>query len=141
MKRILIMDDDPVLREVLRLMIETCGYRARVARHGDEAIEAYWRARASGSSYDAVMLDLHVHNGKGGKETIRKLGELAPDAKAIVMSGSIGDVEFTNFRQFGFRYALTKPFTIDDLKLALQSVAGGEAKAVEATAVIQGRAQ
>lgn len=121
-KSVLVMDDEPVLRSVFRLMVEACGYKAQVAKDGYEAVEFYRKARECGFPFDAVILDLNNVNGKGGRETIRELRGIDPDVKAIVMSGNVDNPVLTNFREFGFRCALAKPFMLEELKLAIQHV-------------------
>lgn len=89
---------------------------------GAETIEKYQNARDSGNSFQAVILDLTVPGGMGGKETIEKLNEIDPGVTAIVASGYAEDPVITDYRDFGFRGVITKPYTIDGLRKVLHEV-------------------
>lgn len=109
------MEDEEVLRSVTRRALEKKGYIVRVTENGEEAIEGYRRAKEAGCPFDAVIVDLNVPNGKGGKETIKGLLQLDPDAKVIISSGDIFDPALTNYRDYGFIGKLIKPFTREEL--------------------------
>jgi two-component system cell cycle sensor histidine kinase/response regulator CckA len=121
-KTILVMDDDEIMRTVMRFMLERAGYEVHLAEHGDEAIEFYRDALRRGSPFDAVILDWNIRGGKGAGETIRILIEIDPAAKAIVTSCDLEESAMTDFRGYGFRGALTKPFSSDDLEQILYTV-------------------
>ena len=67
------MDDEDLVREVVGKMIGYLGYEAHLARNGEEAITIFTEAQRSGQPFDAVILDLTVPGGMGGKETLGKL--------------------------------------------------------------------
>ena len=69
-----------------------------------------------------VILDLTIPGGMGGKETIERLLELDPDVKAIVSSGYSNDPVVANYRDYGFTTVVSKPYMMDELREALQSV-------------------
>ncbi len=119
---ILVMDDEEFIRTVIRFTLEQAGYKVYLAENGDEAIGCYEEARKCGYPFDAVIMDLYVPNGKGGKEAIKKLLEIDPRVKAIAMSGSVSDPVITDCRQYGFKRALKKPFTSDDLQQTINLV-------------------
>ena len=116
------MDDEEFIRTVTRFMLEQAGYKVYLAENGDEAVGCYEEARKCGYPFDAVIMDLYVPNGKGGKEAIKKLLEIDPRVKAIVMSGAVSDPAITDCRQYGFKRALKKPFTSDDLQRTINLV-------------------
>jgi two-component system cell cycle sensor histidine kinase/response regulator CckA len=118
------MEDEELLRSVTRSALEKKGYAVQVMGNGEEAIEGYRKAKEAGCPYDAVIVDLNIPHGKGGKETIKGLLELDPDVKVIVSSGDILDPALTNFRDYGFIGKLTKPFTREELFGALQRALG-----------------
>ena len=117
------MDDEQVVREVTHALLTHLGHKVAVAVEGLEAIEMYQEAMTSENPFDMVILDLTNKVGMGGAETIVRLLEIDPDVKAIVATGYSGDPIISNFREHGFRGALPKPFTVNELKAALGEVA------------------
>ncbi len=67
-------------------------------------------------------MDLTIPGGKGGKEVIKDLIEMDPDAKAIVSSGYSNDPVMSNFTEYGFKGVVKKPFKIEDLSSAIENV-------------------
>jgi CheY-like chemotaxis protein len=92
---------------------------------GGEAIERYRNAKERGQPFDAVIMDLTIAGGMGGKDTIRKLLEYDPDAKAIVSSGYSNDPIMANFREHGFRDVIVKPYKTIDLSRVLHAMIHG----------------
>ncbi|MBW1796120.1 MAG: response regulator [Deltaproteobacteria bacterium] len=117
--RVLIMDDEEIVRDVASGMLEHIGYEVEVAKDGAEAIALYEQAQESQVPFDVVILDLTVPGGMGGKETIEKLIELDPQAKAIVSSGYSTDPVMSDFREYGFSSVVSKPYKIEELREAL----------------------
>ncbi|RLB90540.1 MAG: hypothetical protein DRH50_12220 [Deltaproteobacteria bacterium] len=113
--RILVMDDEEIVRRVSGEMLKSFGYEVEFARDGTEAIEVYKNAKESGNAFDAVIMDLTIPGGMGGKEAIKKLLELDPDVKAIVSSGYSNDPVMADFRKYGFRAVVAKPYEIKEL--------------------------
>ena len=93
-----------------------------VAESGHAAIEHYRRALKRGQPFDAVMLDLVVPGGMGGRETIDELTEIDPAVNAIIVSGYAQDPTLTGYRDYGFKAVIAKPFTLQELSTALNSV-------------------
>ena len=120
--RVLVMDDEAVILRLVSRMLEKMGFSVAIAHTGEEAILRYREALDSGYAYDAVILDLTVPGGMGGKETIQTLLKLDPDVKAIVSSGYSGDPVMSDFSVHGFRQAVGKPYQIQELNEALHSV-------------------
>ncbi len=119
---ILVMDDEFSVRTFIYHMLKISGYNAFLARTGDEALEYYIKAKQCGYPFDAVILDVHIPNGMGGKEAIKKLSEVDPGVKAIVMTGDSADPVLKNCGDYGFVEALPKPFTINALIKALRRI-------------------
>ncbi len=122
--RILIMDDEQTVRDVVGMMLEYMGYEAYYAKDGKEAIEFYKDARTLGSPFDAVIMDLTIPGGMGGKEAIAKLIEIDPDVKAIVSSGYSSDDAMSNYRELGFCGVIAKPYQVEQLGGILSRVLG-----------------
>jgi len=120
--KVLVMDDDEIVRIVVGRMLGQCGYEADFAEDGAEAIELYKKAKESGEPFDAVIIDLIIPAGMGGKEVIKKLLEIDPDIKAIVSSGYSEDPLMADFKGYGFREALAKPYELPDLRQVLHRV-------------------
>ena len=122
--RILIMDDDPLIREVTRAMLEQLGYSAECVADGGAAVAGYLRGKGEGAPYDAVIMDLTVRGGMGGKAALRTLLGLDPEAKAIVSSGYSDDPVLANCGAYGFRAVLVKPYGKHDLSRVLHELLG-----------------
>ena len=120
--RVLVMDDEPVVRLVAGELLRELGHETEFAEHGDSAIEKYRRAKAAGKPFDVVILDLTIRGGKGGAETLRELLEIDPGVKAVVSSGYSDDEVLATYRQHGFRSFLKKPYNIQELDRMLDEV-------------------
>jgi PAS domain S-box-containing protein len=121
---ILVMDDQRDVREIVGRLLEHLGYKVGFANDGAEAVDQYQRAQEAGRPFDAVIMDLTVPGGMGGKEAIQKLLEVDPEVKAIVSSGYSTDPIMANFRIFGFSGVVSKPYEIGELSAALLEVLG-----------------
>ena len=120
--KILVMDDDRLLREMAVDMLEMLGYEAEFAEDGAEAIEMYRKAKESEKPYDAVILDLTIQGGMGGKEAAKRLLEIDPELKAIVFSGYSDSPVMSNYRKYGFKGMMAKPFDFKTLGKVLNDV-------------------
>jgi CheY-like chemotaxis protein len=118
--RVLVMDDDEVIRDVLVDILTQLGYQSQCARDGAEAIALYQQARDAGRPFTAVLLDLTIPGGMGGREAIAHLRAIDPQVCAIVSSGYANDPLMANFSAYGFRGVLSKPYTVEGLNDALQ---------------------
>lgn len=121
-KRILVMEDEEVLREFTSRLLSKLGYDVEVVTEGEEAIELFKKAKESGQPFDAVIMDLTIQGGLGGKETISKLREIDPEIKAILSSGYSNDPLIVDYRKFGFKAIVIKPYTLDKLSRVLSDV-------------------
>ncbi len=120
--RILIMDDDEAIRAMVVEMLAQQGFEAVCAKDGTEAVEQYEKAMLGGSPFDAVILDLTVRGGMGGREAIEKLLELDSSVKAIVSSGYSDDTIMSNFSEYGFKAAIPKPFRLHEVAGILSEI-------------------
>jgi len=119
---ILIMDDEPQIRKVLGQMVETCGYTFQAVPDGEEAIRVFRQAQDSGTPFSAVILDLTIPGGLGGKEVVKEMLSLDPQLRAIVVSGYSNDPVLANYEEYGFKGRVAKPFNLIDLSVVLNSV-------------------
>jgi PAS domain S-box-containing protein len=109
--RVLVMDDEEALRILLMQILKRLGYEAECARDGAEAIELYQRAKASGHSFDAVLLDLTIPGGMGGKEVASRLREVDDSVILIASSGYSHTPIMSEYRRYGFNDVIAKPWT------------------------------
>jgi len=113
--RILAMDDEPGIRALLSAALAHFGYKATTVADGAEAVREYQRALEAREPYSAVIMDLTVPGGMGGKETVRALKEIDPAVRAIVSSGYSSDPAISEFKQHGFVARVDKPYRIQEL--------------------------
>lgn len=120
--KILLMDDEKIVRNALRRMLESIGYEVEFTKNGEEALEKYKEASKEGVSFDAVILDLTVPGGMGGKETIEKLLEIDPEVKALISSGYSNDPVMANYKNYGFKGIIVKPYDTRALSKAVSKL-------------------
>ena len=120
--KILVMDDEEIVREAVTSLLEYLGYEVDTAREGSEAISMYELSQKVGHVYDAVIMDLTVPGGMGGQEAVIKLKELDPKAKVIVSSGYYTDPVMANFKDFSFDGVVPKPYQVEELGKTLKEI-------------------
>jgi PAS domain S-box-containing protein len=117
--RILVMDDEKVVRDVAGELIIALGHEVEFAKHGDEAIEMYKAALKGQRPFDVVILDLTIRGGMGGLETVQQLLKMDPNVKAIVSSGYSDDAVTANYEKQGFKAFMNKPYDVNALREVL----------------------
>jgi two-component system cell cycle sensor histidine kinase/response regulator CckA len=120
--RVLIMDDEGIIRNAAGRALVRIGYEVEYAKDGAEAIELYTRAKDENRPFDVVIMDLTVPGKMGGKEAIEKLISIDPDVRAIVSSGYSNDSVMSEYRRYGFKGVLSKPYSIGELTDTLHKV-------------------
>jgi PAS domain S-box-containing protein len=120
--RIMVMDDEAMIRDVLAEMLDLLGYRVVTAKDGQETIKLYREAREFGEPFAAVIMDLTIPGGMGGLETIGHLRQIDPGVKAIVSSGYANDPVMADYAKYGFCSMVRKPFKIEELSSILNRV-------------------
>jgi CheY-like chemotaxis protein/two-component sensor histidine kinase len=118
-RRILIMDDEEIVREILYETLSSYGYEVTVVRDGREAVEEYKK-----KAFDLVITDLTVPGGLGGRETVKLLKECDPDVKVVVSSGYANNPVMAGYDKFGFCGCLDKPYIIEDLLRLITRILG-----------------
>ena len=124
--RVLLMDDSPLIRNLAGELLTCLGYSVSTTQDGRETVNLYRECIESGRPFDAVIMDLTIPGGMGGKEAIERLKELDPEVKAIVSSGYSDDPIMGDFRRFGFSGVLAKPYSAAEMSQILHTVIGRE---------------
>ncbi len=114
-KRILIMDDDEMVRTLLARMLKHFGCRVDEAGEGAEAVAIFERLAGTDDPVDLVILDLTIPGGMGGLETLERIHDIDPGARAVVSSGYSNDPVVAHHRQYGFQGVIVKPYRLEDL--------------------------
>ena len=120
--KILVMDDDAVIRKMIRRMLESMGNEVEEAAEGLAALETYRKAMESDAQFDLVIMDLTIAGGLGGKETIQRLLEVDPKVTAIISSGYSNDPVISAYAKHGFKGFIPKPYKLDELRTAIHDV-------------------
>lgn len=111
--RILVVDDDPRVREVLTAMLESSGYEVEVAANGRDAVAALQK-----SKFTAILTDL-VMPEQEGIETIKMIRTDYPEVKIIAMSGAFGGDYLRIAGYMGAHSTLAKPIKMETLLATL----------------------
>lgn len=120
--RILIMDDEKYIRKLATEILAELGYEVTATIDGNAAVETYRAAMESGNSFDALILDLTIPGGMGGREAIQKILEIDPEAKAIVSSGYSNAPILSNYMEYGFRGVVAKPYQAKEMSKIMSKV-------------------
>jgi PAS domain S-box-containing protein len=124
--KILVMDDEPYIRELIGNILTSIGYDVGFAKDGREAIDIYQKEQRENKPFDLVIMDLTIPGGMGGKEAIKNLLKIYPKAKVIVSSGYSTDGVLANYRSYGFCGRIIKPFKIDEVsKIVSETISKG----------------
>jgi CheY-like chemotaxis protein len=116
------MDDEVYIREIFSAMLSSMGYKVKLAKNSEEALVIVKELLVLKLSIDAVILDLTIPGGIGGKDTLIKMLKLDPDIKAIASSGYSTDPVMAIPKDFGFKAKLQKPFSRIDVENVLVNV-------------------
>ena len=113
--RVLIVDDNDGVRETMGALLSAVGFEVLTVADGYDAIEIYQEEYSQGRSFHAVLLDLNIPNGLGGRETIKELLRIDSDVDGVVCSGYSDDQVLSDYKSYGFKARLSKPCTLKEL--------------------------
>ena len=122
--KVLVMDDEEVIRSTISDMLEDLGYAVATAAEGQQSLDLYRQAFDSGRPFDLAILDLTIPGGVGGKETARRILQIDPEARLVVSSGYADDPIMANCSEFGFCGVVAKPYSLQKLSSVLTQVLG-----------------
>jgi two-component system, cell cycle sensor histidine kinase and response regulator CckA len=117
--RILVMDDNELIRDLVPRMLKIKGYEVDTAADGKEALAKYEKAFRQGRKFDVVIMDLTIPGGMGGKESIKKLKKIDRDARVIASSGYANDPIMANYAKYGFSAVVAKPYSTEEMQQVL----------------------
>ncbi len=121
-KKIMIMDDEEVVGDIAKQMLEYLGYEVDLVTDGEAAIDLYQRELEKGSPFSLIIMDLNIPEGVGGQEAIEKILTIDPKAKALVSSGYTTDPIMEKYSEYGFSGTIAKPFDLEGLKQSIKAV-------------------
>ena len=113
--RVIIMDDEDMIREITGAMLAMLGHEAFEIKDGQEAVAFYKKELAAGRPIDLLIMDLTIPGGMGGKEAAQEIHAINPAAKMVVASGYSNDPVMAHYQEYGFAATINKPFQINDL--------------------------
>ena len=122
--KILVMDDEEMVREVVGRMLQQLGYKAELVADGQEAVAQFQKAQENSEPFAGLILDLTVPGGMGGREAMENLLVLDPEVVGLVSSGYAEDAIMTHYQDYGFKGYIKKPYRIEDLSKALYLAMG-----------------
>ncbi|UFS71692.1 response regulator [Geomonas sp. RF6] len=122
--QILVMDDEASVRSVARRMLKKIGYDVVTCCDGEEAITLYRERLAGGEPFDAVLLDMTVPGGMGGKEAALQIRQLDSNAVIVVSSGYFSEALSEWQSEAAVNGVVAKPYSISQLADELSRALG-----------------
>ncbi|MCG8616131.1 MAG: response regulator, partial [Desulfobacterales bacterium] len=113
---ILVMDDEEHIRSISKKMLEKFGHTVSLTADGEEAVTEYRRAMEEGNTYNLVIMDLTIPGGMGGKDAATEILDMDPDARILVSSGYSNDPVMADYKAYGLKGIIAKPFRLAELK-------------------------
>lgn len=120
--KILVMDDESIVREVTANLLKHLGYQVHTVKNGSEALSSYMEAAGAGRPFDAMILDLIVPGDLGGAEVVKKLKDGGESPRAIAASGFSNEMVMSKYEKYGFCAMISKPYKIKELDELLQKI-------------------
>lgn len=121
-KRILLMDDEQMILDIVSRMLDHLGYEVKTCLDGSQAIAAFTKAKTQLEPFDIVLMDLIIPNGVGGQDAVHTIRKIDPHAKVIASSGHLDHPVMVDYKKFGFSAALEKPYKLEKLQQLIEAV-------------------
>ncbi len=115
-RRILVLEDEPLIRQLIVSNLTSAGCEVTPTSEGSETVARYTEALLKGERFDLIVMDLSIPNGMGGASAMEKIRQLDPHVQAIVSSGYSDDPIMSRYADFGFRAVLPKPYQPGELR-------------------------
>jgi PAS domain S-box-containing protein len=119
---IMVMDDESMVRDVSKQMLEQFGHEVVLAENGHEAIELYNDYSKANRFIDIIIMDLTIPGEMGGKDAVREILKINQDAKVVVASGYSNDPVMAHYQDYGFKASIAKPFRLSELNKLINTV-------------------
>jgi PAS domain S-box-containing protein len=121
-KRILLMDDEQMILDIVSRMLTHLGYEVKTCTDGSQAIAAFAKAKSNAQMFDVVLMDLIIPNGVGGQDAVHTIIKIDPDAKVIASSGHLDHPVMLDHKKYGFAAVLEKPYKLEKLQQVIEAV-------------------
>ena len=119
---ILVMDDEEHIRTITQKMLEKFGHTVTMTCDGEQAVAAYAQAMEAGHRFHVVIMDLTIPGGMGGQEASRIILDMDPEANIVVSSGYSNDKIMSDYKAYGLKGIIPKPFRLADLKTTIENL-------------------
>jgi len=120
--RILLMDDEQMILDIVSRMLGHLGYDVSTCRDGSQAIAAFAKSKSHSETFDIVMMDLVIPNGVGGQDAVHTIKKIDPNARVIASSGHLEHPVMLDHAKFGFSAVLEKPYKLEKLQQVIEAV-------------------
>ena len=120
--KILVMDDEKMVRTLAKKMLVKLGHEVVLATDGEEAVKLYQLSMTSGKPFELAIMDLTIPGGMGGKEAVQEVLNIDPNTKVIVSSGYSTDSIMANYKDYGFDAAIVKPYSTQELSKVISQL-------------------
>ena len=121
-RRILLMDDEQMILDIVSRMLGHLGYDVTTCTDGSQAIAAFAKSKSHSEPFDVVMMDLVIPNGVGGQDAVHTIKKIDPGAKVIASSGHLEHPVMLDHKKFGFNAVLEKPYKLEKLQQVIEAV-------------------
>ncbi len=121
-RRILLMDDEQMILDIVSRMLGHLGYEVTTCTDGSQAIAAFAKSKSQSEPFDIVMMDLVIPNGVGGQDAVHTIKKIDPGAKVIASSGHLEHPVMVDHKSFGFNAVLEKPYKLEKLQQVIETV-------------------
>jgi CheY-like chemotaxis protein len=120
--RILILEDEAMLRELMRITLEMIGFEVEEASTGEKALSAYTCALQSKRPFSLLICDLTLPGRRTGVQTVAEIRAIDPTLRALLCTGNTSHPAFARFHELGFQAVLAKPYEVAELERVVREV-------------------